>query len=58
MPTAPMSFETASLIFELALCIGTTIAIAWYCRLRFDKLAGRCPARPMPVPLEVVPKAG
>jgi len=48
-PQPLMSIEMAMTIFELALCVGTTILIAWYCHARFDRLAGRCPARPIPV---------
>jgi len=58
MPQPLMSFEAAMTIFEILLCLGTAIAVAWYCRLRFDRLAGRCPARSMPVPLPVKPKVG
>ncbi len=52
MPRPLMSFELAMTIFELALCVGTAILIAWYCHARFDRLAGRCPARPIPVRIQ------
>jgi hypothetical protein len=49
MPQPLMSFETAITLFEVALCTGTALAVAWYCHIRFDTHAGRCPERPIPV---------
>jgi hypothetical protein len=51
-PQPLMSFETAMTLFEVALCVGTALAVAWYCHLRFDTLAGRCPERSAPVPVQ------
>ncbi len=52
MPQPLMSFETAMTLFEVALCVGTSIAIAWYCHAGFDRLAGRCSERSTPVPIQ------
>lgn len=44
-----LSFEVGYLLFESTICLGTTFAIAWYCRHQFDRLAGRGHPRSKPV---------
>ena len=49
----PMSMETAMVLMESALCLVSTLLIAWHCGKKFDRLAGRGYPRPKPVFLTV-----
>ncbi len=48
-PQPLMSFEAGMTLFHLALCVSVAASIAWYCHAQFDRLAGRCPERAIPV---------
>ncbi len=49
----PVSFETGYHFYEAVLCIAATLGIAWHCRQRFDRLAGRGHRRSKPVLVRV-----